>query len=114
MVVYSHLHGQTPLFRVGGSEAPAQGAKKALKLAHELHGGRCYYCKDEVEKKQATIDHVSPRASGGTEDLQNLVIACKPCNSKKAGRPIELFKPDAGREWLSAVLAQVQDRLNRL
>lgn len=30
-----------------------------------------------------TIDHVIPVSKGGTDDLENLVIACRKCNSKK-------------------------------
>jgi 5-methylcytosine-specific restriction endonuclease McrA len=61
-----------------------------------------------------TIDHVQPRAAGGGAEIQNLLIACGPCNKTKGAKAIELFDPKAGREWLSAVLHQVQARLNRL
>lgn len=60
------------------------------------------------------IDHAEPALVGGGDDVQNLLIACKPCNLAKTHIPIEFFSPSAGREWLSAVLRQVQDRLNRL
>jgi 5-methylcytosine-specific restriction endonuclease McrA len=99
---------------VAGSAAPPRGAEKALRLAHDTHGGTCFYCKEEVARGAVTIDHVEAAASGGSKELGNLVVACKFCNSRKASRPIELFHREAGREWLSAVLAQVQDRLNRL
>ena len=36
-------------------------------------------------KHQATLDHVKPRALGGAEyDENNLVVACRNCNAKKA------------------------------
>jgi 5-methylcytosine-specific restriction endonuclease McrA len=54
----------------------------------------CAYCgqpdlakmTDGVEDRyQATLDHVKPRAAGGAEfDENNLVVACRPCNEKKA------------------------------
>lgn len=35
-------------------------------------------------KLQATLDHVVPRAKGGAEyDVNNLVVACRPCNARK-------------------------------
>ncbi|WP_353962908.1 HNH endonuclease [Streptomyces sp. NBC_01571] len=30
-----------------------------------------------------TVDHVLAKANGGTDTLDNLVAACRPCNSKK-------------------------------
>lgn len=32
---------------------------------------------------QATRDHIVPRVKGGTDDLDNLVLACRPCNTTK-------------------------------
>lgn len=29
----------------------------------------------------ATVDHIIPKSRGGTNDLDNLVIACYPCNT---------------------------------
>ena len=36
------------------------------------------------------VDHVIPRAQGGTDELDNLVTACPPCNLAKYDRtPVE-------------------------
>ena len=61
-----------------------------------------------------TIDHVEPDRFAGRNNLQNLLASCRNCNLTKAQHPIDAFKPEAGREWLGALLRQVQDRLNRL
>jgi 5-methylcytosine-specific restriction endonuclease McrA len=115
MIVFKALnHHKKPLYWVAGSDAPAAGAEKALKEAHRVHGGACFYCKKPVKHEELTIDHAEPAKLGGRDDLQNLLIACKPCNSLKDHKPIEAFHPEAGREWLSALLRQIQDRLNRL
>ena len=115
MLVYKETNGHgKPLFLVAGSSAAAAGAEKALKAAHRLHGGNCFYCKERVAAGDATIDHVEAEGVGGRDHIQNLLIACKPCNVAKGHKPIELYSPEAGREWLSALLCQVQDRLNRL
>jgi hypothetical protein len=115
MVVFACEHPNgTLLYQVAGSAAAPRGAERALRLAHQTHGGSCFYCKKKLNHNEVTVDHVQPAAIGGTKLIQNLVIACKPCNSSKGARPIEIFKPAAGREWLSAVLLQVQERLNRL
>jgi len=57
----------------------------------------CHYCgRDNLQKvtegveprNQATLDHVMPRARGGAEfDESNLVVACRPCNERKADNP---------------------------
>ena len=115
MLVYKETNGHgKPLYLVAGSNATAAGADKALRAAHRLHGGTCFYCKKQVAVDELTIDHAEPAGAGGRDDIQNLLIACKPCNLRKGLQPIESFSPEAGREWLSSLLRQVQDRLNRL
>ncbi len=50
----------------------------------EKHGNKCVYCyRDDVK---LTLDHVMPVSLGGTNDADNLVPACKSCNSRKAAR----------------------------
>jgi 5-methylcytosine-specific restriction endonuclease McrA len=51
---------------------------------------RCAYCRrqlvegaDRVEDRP-TLDHVVPRSRGGTNRQRNLVLACPPCNGRKA------------------------------
>lgn len=36
--------------------------------------------------RDCNIDHLLPRALGGTNDFSNLVMSCKPCNTGKADR----------------------------
>ncbi len=35
-----------------------------------------------------TIDHVKPRSQGGTNEPDNLLPACKPCNESKGSRAL--------------------------
>jgi 5-methylcytosine-specific restriction endonuclease McrA len=48
--------------------------------------GRCYYNPDHVA---TTMDHVVPISRGGPDILENVVPACKSCNSRKADRTPE-------------------------
>jgi hypothetical protein len=115
MVIFAELNQhKTPVYLVAGIDGSPMRADKALRAAHKKFGGRCYYCKKPVPHDQLSIDHAEPEANGGKGALQNLLIACKPCNQKKGQTAIEVYKPEAGRDWLSAVLRQVQDRLARL
>ena len=45
-------------------------------------GHRCFYCKDTERK--LTVDHVVPKALGGTDDPTNLVASCGECNGGKS------------------------------
>jgi len=42
----------------------------------------CVYCNAEATQ----VDHVIPRAKGGTHDMDNLVACCAACNSRKGSR----------------------------
>lgn len=50
--------------------------------------GRCEYCHaPQVLIGQAFhLDHIVPRAAGGSTSAQNLCLACSHCNIAKAGR----------------------------
>jgi 5-methylcytosine-specific restriction endonuclease McrA len=51
----------------------------------------CYYC--GAEDKDMTIDHIIPvsKAPEMAIDINNMVTACKPCNSKKGKRSQGVF-----------------------
>lgn len=71
----------------------------------EKFGRKCVYC--GAENTPLNIDHVHPKANGGSNRISNLVLACVPCNNRKSAQPIEVFlakKPDV----LKRVLAQVK------
>ena len=50
---------------------------------------RCQYCGDHKTAKDLTLDHILPRAQGGTTTSQNLVSACVKCNQRKGNRTPE-------------------------
>ena len=55
---------------------------KAIQVAY---AGRCAYC----GKKPAALtqDHVIPLSRGGSHTPENIVPACRSCNSRKGARP---------------------------
>lgn len=67
----------------------------------------CQYCGKTAEN----VDHVIPRSRGGTHTWDNVVAACKRCNSNKEDRtPAEAgyklkTKPSAPRETVWIVVA---------
>ena len=46
----------------------------------------CQYCGRQPGSEELTIDHVLPRAQGGTSSWENCVLACIECNARKADR----------------------------
>ncbi|MFB2976057.1 RNA-guided endonuclease IscB [Microseira sp. BLCC-F43] len=66
---------------------------------------KCAYC--SIQNVPLQIEHIQPKAKGGTNRISNLCLACEPCNIKKGTQNIEVFlknKPDV----LKRVLAQVK------
>lgn len=49
----------------------------------------CQYCGLQPRPSDLTIDHVLPRAQGGTSTWENCVLACVDCNHSKADRTPE-------------------------
>ncbi len=49
----------------------------------------CQYCGCRPGSEELTIDHVLPRAQGGTSTWSNCVLACVECNHRKANRTPE-------------------------
>jgi len=68
-------------------------------------GNRCGYClaRQEYVPWVLEIDHIVPRSKGGTDEEENLWLACHPCNLFKSdrthgrdpltGRRVRLFNP---------------------
>jgi 5-methylcytosine-specific restriction endonuclease McrA len=46
----------------------------------------CYWCKNKFNPRDCEADHVMPISKGGAHSIDNLVIACKPCNRKKSAK----------------------------
>lgn len=74
-------------------------------------GGRCQYCNAKAEN----IDHVRPRSRGGTHTWDNVVAACKPCNTKKRDRllsetsmrPRSVPRPPGRTAWVTTSVPNI-------
>lgn len=73
--------------------------------AAALLDGACSYC---GSTDNLTLDHVVPLARGGQHRVENLVAACKPCNSRKHAREELEFRA------LLALEAFIEGRRRRL
>jgi 5-methylcytosine-specific restriction endonuclease McrA len=44
---------------------------------------RCFVCNGLVKKEHATLEHIVPRAKGGTDEMSNLAISHASCNHSR-------------------------------
>jgi len=47
-------------------------------------GWTCQYCADVFKTQDLTFDHVVPRSRGGSSRWENIVTACRSCNTQKS------------------------------
>ena len=57
--------------------------------------GRCSYC----GAKATEIDHIVPRAKGGSNSTYNLTPACSSCNKKKSNLSLKEFGKSVGKDF---------------
>lgn len=73
--------------RVVGAPPVVQESKWARKRkakARRVFRRDGYKCRHCGSKEDLTIDHIKPRAKGGTDAYKNLQTLCRPCNRLKA------------------------------
>lgn len=58
------------------------GWRKIAAAVLERDSYRCHWCGGSAD----TADHVIPKAAGGTDQLANVVAACRPCNFGRTAR----------------------------
>jgi 5-methylcytosine-specific restriction endonuclease McrA len=71
---------------------------------------KCAYCSRNDRPLQ--IEHIQPRARGGTDRIANLTLACEPCNIKKGTQDITVFlkkKPEVRGKILAQAKASGKD-----
>lgn len=71
--------------------------KAKREAVYKKYDGHCAYCGREIEYKDMQVDHFLPlRAWGiedaGTDDLSNLMPACRTCNHYKRANSLETFR----------------------
>ena len=76
------------------------------KQVYDKYNGHCAYCGKEIAYKDMQIDHIKPKASDGTDDIDNLNPSCRLCNHYKRNNPLEMW-----RNW---ELGGLVDRLKKI
>lgn len=69
---------KTDIEKLFGGKIPSQKELLFIKYPN------CAICGKKFETiKEATKDHIKPKAKGGKNDISNLQLTCMPCNSRK-------------------------------
>lgn len=50
----------------------------------------CQYCGRQTPTAVLEVDHIIPKAEGGTDDPNNLITACRDCNRGKGAVPLSI------------------------
>lgn len=59
--------------------------------------GHCWYCGRSLSPfRDFHIDHMTPKCMGGSDDMSNLVPACRDCNLRKGGKSVEQYRTQLG------------------
>ena len=52
-------------------------------------GGDCFFCKQPLQKADASIEHLHAVANGGTSAEENVVACCKAVNALLSSKPLK-------------------------
>jgi 5-methylcytosine-specific restriction endonuclease McrA len=89
--IRSKLNSSKDLSRKVAREKGIQKISKLrlMRLYNAAHW-KCFYC-GRFCRLSITIDHVVPLSKGGTNEISNLLPACKQCNNAKANMSLGEF-----------------------
>jgi len=75
----------------GNFAKPLLSKAKIRAIVFDKCSGKCAYCGVDLVKGW-NVDHVAPKRSGGTDEIENLNPSCKDCNNYKSGQSLEEFR----------------------
>ena len=70
----------------------------------------CSYCGRTPPTVLLEVDHVLPRAAGGSDDIENLTTACQDCNR---GKSANLLDEGSAPTVTHQVLEELQERIDQ-
>lgn len=107
----SHTYPMPSVIRLNRYvNAPYKGVNLTRQNIFKRDGYECQYC---GTRRDLTIDHVIPRAKGGTDSWMNLVTACKKCNAKKGDNtPDKANMPLRSKPYKPSYAIFLKDHVN--
>lgn len=82
-ILFKGIHRTDVPKRTDLGNVPKYNSVQNKKALYGEQGGYCFGCKKHFETQNLTIDHIIPRAKGGTDHISNLQLLCGHCNSTK-------------------------------
>lgn len=78
-------------------------SKRLGKVARQIKARddhRCVYCGRSAEESGAHLhlDHLNPKSQGGADTAENLVLACRRCNSARQDLSLATWAKKASEE----------------
>lgn len=81
---------------MGNSEKRNRIVRKLI----DRDGVHCHYCGVQLvwsdglsyQENGLSIDHITPQTEGGETELDNLVLACRKCNTRKGTKHYQEFR----------------------
>lgn len=69
---------------------------------YKRDGGICFYCGVHLTEAEASLEHLLSKIHGGSNNKENLAIACKSCNleagSKSVVKKVKFRDEQLGRD----------------
>ena len=90
----AQMSSNTKLWGNGYQQGPLY-QNKLRSFIFSRSNGKCVYC----GAKATDIDHVIPRANGGTNSTYNLVASCRACNQMKSSLSLKEFGKLMGKNY---------------
>ena len=86
---YAGAHRTDIPERTDLGRVPAYNCGENRRYLYGEQGGYCNGCEDHFAPRHLQVDHIVPRAKGGTDHVSNLQLLCGACNSTKGTKTQE-------------------------
>lgn len=67
-------------------------SKAMREKVYNKYNGHCAYCGCDISIKEMQVDHINAHYLGGTDEIDNYMPACRPCNFYKSTFGIDVFR----------------------
>jgi 5-methylcytosine-specific restriction endonuclease McrA len=105
--VYPGIYLPSVIRLVEYAKVPYKMQQASRKNIFTRDGYRCMYCGQSRAGAELELEHVIPRSRGGKNSWDNLVAACRRCNSRKNDRtPEEAGMPLIRRPLPATIFTQ--------